>query len=156
MGIGEGKGKGGVGHQRSIFIPHIHSGVKYIAATMFSSRPYIICRVSFWLGRLNSLRGRRNARISREFVVFPHVDRTYALRRVWFLFGHWWFPFSCDPRHKLRNTLTLLERWVRRGTQKKAPICRQKSAPGRIRTSDTGFRKPLLYPLSYRRVGDLV
>jgi hypothetical protein len=25
------------------------------------------------------------------------------------------------------------------------------SAPGRIRTSDTGFRKPLLYPLSYRR-----
>jgi hypothetical protein len=30
------------------------------------------------------------------------------------------------------------------------------SAPGRIRTSDTGFRKPLLYPLSYRRVGGLV
>jgi hypothetical protein len=26
-----------------------------------------------------------------------------------------------------------------------------RSAPGRIRTSDTGFRKPLLYPLSYRR-----
>jgi hypothetical protein len=25
------------------------------------------------------------------------------------------------------------------------------SAPGRIRTSDSRFRKPLLYPLSYRR-----
>jgi hypothetical protein len=26
------------------------------------------------------------------------------------------------------------------------------SAPGRIRTSDSRFRKPLLYPLSYRRI----
>src|ERR671921_2090502 len=32
-------------------------------------------------------------------------------------------------------------------------ICRSfRSAPGRIRTSDSRFRKPLLYPLSYRRV----
>src|SRR5918994_225216 len=30
------------------------------------------------------------------------------------------------------------------------------SAPGRIRTSDSRFRKPLLYPLSYRRVGSPV
>ncbi len=31
-------------------------------------------------------------------------------------------------------------------------FCRQLgSAPGRIRTSDSRFRKPLLYPLSYRR-----
>src|SRR5215203_4188806 len=31
--------------------------------------------------------------------------------------------------------------------------CRRKrSAPGRIRTSDSRFRKPLLYPLSYRRI----
>jgi hypothetical protein len=28
-----------------------------------------------------------------------------------------------------------------------------RSAPGRIRTSDSRFRKPLLYPLSYRRIG---
>ena len=27
-----------------------------------------------------------------------------------------------------------------------------RSAPGRIRTSDSRFRKPLLYPLSYRRI----
>src|SRR5215204_5971878 len=32
-------------------------------------------------------------------------------------------------------------------------ICRSfRSAPGRIRTSDSRFRKPLLYPLSYRRI----
>ncbi len=32
------------------------------------------------------------------------------------------------------------------------PVCREiVSAPGRIRTSDSRFRKPLLYPLSYRR-----
>ena len=31
-------------------------------------------------------------------------------------------------------------------------LCRNnRSAPGRIRTSDSRFRKPLLYPLSYRR-----
>src|SRR5919107_3445703 len=36
-------------------------------------------------------------------------------------------------------------------------ICRAFiSAPGRIRTSDSRFRKPLLYPLSYRRVGSTV
>ena len=31
-----------------------------------------------------------------------------------------------------------------------------RSAPGRIRTSDSRFRKPLLYPLSYRRKARLV
>jgi hypothetical protein len=30
------------------------------------------------------------------------------------------------------------------------------SAPGRIRTSDSRFRKPLLYPLSYRRKARIV
>jgi hypothetical protein len=36
-------------------------------------------------------------------------------------------------------------------------ICRDfRSAPGRIRTSDSRFRKPLLYPLSYRRKARIV
>lgn len=30
----------------------------------------------------------------------------------------------------------------------------ESGAPGRIRTSDTRFRKPLLYPLSYGGVDD--
>ena len=31
-----------------------------------------------------------------------------------------------------------------------------RGAPGRIRTSDTWFRKPMLYPLSYRRKASVV
>src|SRR3954452_9083351 len=34
-------------------------------------------------------------------------------------------------------------------TPNKALTCRYASAPGRIRTCDTRFRKPMLYPLSY-------
>ena len=32
------------------------------------------------------------------------------------------------------------------------PFLRSVSAPERNRTSDTRYRKPLLYPLSYRRI----
>jgi hypothetical protein len=41
--------------------------------------------------------------------------------------------------------IELLERTVRRSFDYAKCI----SAPSRIRTCDTGFRKPLLYPLSY-------
>ena len=35
------------------------------------------------------------------------------------------------------------------GTRKPPLTCKNSSAPGRIRTCDTGFRRAVLYPLSY-------
>ena len=70
-------------------------------------------------------------------------------------------PRRCSLFHY--EPLSVRGRYVAVRLQQNAPgsrdggvvfVCKPdtfRSAPGRIRTSDTGFRKPLLYPLSYRR-----
>jgi hypothetical protein len=62
-----------------------------------------------------------------------------------------------------RSASLVVSKWCQkapthdRGLSRFLAFCRAfGSAPGRIRTSDSRFRKPLLYPLSYRRKVRLV
>ena len=120
----------------------------------FARRSYSSCVVHnklYVLGRVNRGSGSSDCTMSLKYYGSKFVQYSFGLSLSWYARS----PFLLLVQQTRIKTVFTAQNTFNEISQSENQLVLNNGTPGATRTHDTRFRKPLLYPLSYRGTASL-